>query len=442
MKAGALLGRFSNLASLFFLVLLMTGSACLTLFIEKLLFARFSLEAMNAAVAVAYAVRIFQGPCVALVLMAQVYVGWLYGANRLNEIGPAVWQFIWFSLLSPLLLIPISYLYAHFYFHGMEMEKSCSYYFHLSMWISFLLPLGTTLSCYYLGQGRGLLVLVATLGAQALKLLSASILVFGFGSIPSFGLLGGILSTIVSQGLFCLVLFFFFIREDARFCTHVFHFRLPLFIDCMRIGFLRALNRVFAFSSWAMISRLMVLRGGESILLISVGETLFIFLPFLAEALCQSQVTAVSQLLGSKHYSLLSAVFRYGLFLVLSISALVAIPLVLFPTATFHWLFPAIILPASTIQSMFLGCWLCFTFFAFHFIPLSYVLAFKDMFFLLFMGAFNWVNGYLLMYFFLVLLHIPSTQFWLMLTFMHVTTCLLYLARMRYLLKKTMIYPT
>jgi hypothetical protein len=56
-------------------------------------------------------------------------------------------------------------------------------------------------------------------------------------------------------------------------------------------------------------------------------------------------------------------------------------------------------------------------------------LAFKDMNFSFVMGFFNWVNGFLFMYFAIHQLQIKADQFWIYLSVMHGTTALIYLWR-------------
>src|SRR6266850_337105 len=109
-------GGLKELTLLFFPILLMTFSTCLILFVEKLLLARLSTEAMEIAVTSAYACQVFQAPCVALAMMAQVFVGRWHGAAQLKAIGAGVWQFIWFACLSLLVTIPLSLIYGKFYF--------------------------------------------------------------------------------------------------------------------------------------------------------------------------------------------------------------------------------------------------------------------------------------------------------------------------------------
>lgn len=429
------MGGLREFISLFFPILLMTFSTCLILFVEKLLLGRLSTQAMEVAVTAAYACQVFQAPCVALAMMAQVFVGRWHGAGQLKAIGAGVWQFIWFACLSLLVTVPLSLIYGRFYFQGTVIEEVGLPYFYCLVAISFLFPLGAALSCFYIGQGKTRLVLWTTLGSQIVKLITAGLFIFGWGWFPSFGLMGGVISTFIAQGGLCLFLLWIFLspKQAAIYDSHAWRFQPKLFWDCIQPGLLRAMNRVLNFTSWAMIARMMTAKGGDHLLILSIGGTLFLFLPFLGDALLQAQTTVVSQILGAQKYPLLSKAFRSGSFLVLIIVFLVSIPLLLFPSVTFQWLFPGISLSDAVIQKVFLGVCLSFTFFVFGSLPISYILAFKDMKFSLFMGAFNWINGFLLMYLTIEIAKINADQFWTALSLMHLSTCLLYLLRMQWL---------
>lgn len=432
------MGGLRELARLFFPVLLMTCSTYIILCIEKFFLGHLSEQILGVAVTAVYSCQIFQGACVALVMMAQVLVGRLHGEGRLTDIGAGIWQFLWFSCLALFVIVPISLVYGAFYFGGTELEATGCQYFYALVAISFLFPLGAVLSCFYLGRGKTRLVLWATLGTQLVKLLTAYILIFGWGPFPSFGLMGGAISTFIAQGGFCLFLLWTFLRPDhiAAYHTHQWRFQPKLFWECIQPGLLRAANRVLAFSSWAMIARLLTSRGDEALSVMAAGGALFFFLPFLGDAICQAQTTAVSQMLGARHYTAFNKVFWSGSILVLLISLLIAIPLLVFPCETFHWLLPNSILSDAAIQKVFLGCWLCCVFLSLHFVPLSYCLAFKDLKFILFMGAFNWINGFLFMYWAMNIVQIESGQFWIILSGMHFTSWLIYLFRMKWLVSR------
>ncbi len=432
-------GELRKLFLLFLPILLMTFSTAMPLFMEKLFLARISKEAMEIAVNAAYVAQIFQAPCVALAMMAQVFVGRWFGAQEYQAIGPGIWQFIWFSCLSIVITLPAGWFFSNYYFRGTPLETGGVSYCHFLIAINFLYPLGAALSCFYLGQGKAKIVLLATLGAQIIKAVSAYFLIFGYSDwIPRLELMGGAISTLIAQGSFCVFLLWDFLKSKYHvfFNSHIWHFRPRLFWECIHPGLLRAFNRILSFMSWIFTAGIAKAKGGDYLLSLSIGGALFLFLPFLGDALCQAQTTIVSQILGSKSYQFLNKALRSGVILVVIMSLLVAIPLILFPLQTFDLLFPKIALDSLSIQKNFLGIWISFSFFLFGFLPVSYVLAFKDTRFSLFMGAFSWLNGFLFMYFAINIKNIDANMFWLVLSVTHVVGALLYWQRMRWLQSK------
>jgi MATE family multidrug resistance protein len=427
-------GKIKGLLLLFFPILLMTFSNCLFLFIEKIFLGQLSSEAMTAAVSAAYACQVTQLPTVALAMMAQVCVGRWYGAQEWTSIGPGIWQFIWFSLLSMLITVPIGLLYERYYFHGTSIEAIVLPYYRTLLSINFLFPLAATLSCFFLGQGKTRLILVLTLISQGIKILFAYLFIFGWGNlIPAWGLLGGVFSTFLAQGGFCLVLLGVFLQPDFKkiYSSSNWTFKPKLFWECIQPGILRAMNRVLIITSWAAIAHLMTTKEEDYPLVLSVGGTLFLFLPFLGDATCQAQITVVSHLLGSKRYLELNRAFRSGLTIVSTTIILCGIPLVVFPLQTFDLLFSKVEMTPESIKNVFLGVWASFVFSTFACIPISYVLAFKDTNFSLFMGLMCWMIGYLFMYVAIEVFVIPADQFWSMLAITYAVNALLYQWRMK-----------
>ena len=430
-------GELKGLLALFSPILLVAFSNGLFLLIEKLFFTRVSTQAIQVAVSAAYVNQIFQSPCMALTMMAQVFVGRWLGSKDLNLIGPGVWQFIWFSLLSILITVPAGLIYGRYYYQGMEIEKLALPYFDFLIGISWLHVLGAGLSSFYLGLGKTRLVLWGTLGSQIIKLIFAYVLIFGWGAwVPAMGLTGGVLSSLIAQGGYCLLLFGIFLNDKHARLYHSRSWTLypKFFWECIHPGLLRAISRIFAFTSWASIAHLMVSKGGDYLLVLSVGGTLF--LTFLGDAVCQAQTTVVSQILGTKNIPLLKKAFHSGFILVSALLVILCIPYLIFPTQIFHYVFPQAALSDYSIRKVFFGILLSSSFFLYGFVLISYILAFKDTKFSAFLGAFNWVNGFLLMYVAIKKFDIAADQFWLVLCLMHGSTTLFYYLRTRWLISK------
>ncbi len=429
-------GEFKEICILFLPIALTTLSGSLVLLVERLFFALSSVEVMEAATGVIYIYSIFQTSCVVLAMMAQVFVGRHQGAQDVAVIGSVIWQFIWFSLLSTAVTVPLGYLCGQWYFVGTVIEQSALPYFHFLLFINFLYPLGASLSSFYIGRGRTQLILLATLGSNVLNLLLAYVLILGIeGIIPPLGLIGGAISNLVAQGLFCLILFWIFLLpKHARiYGTYNWHLCTSLFWECVHPGILRALNRISVDFCWASIAALMIARQGDYLLIWSLGSTIGLFLPFVGEAVCQALTTVCSNIVGTKNFQLLSKASLSGFSLVFIFIVLLGIPLVIFPEVTFKTLFPQIVLAEESVRNVFFGLWLTFNFATLAYIPVSLILAFKDTKFFLITGLSSWISSYLIMYLALEEFALPANQCWTVLSFSNLAHLLMYLWRAHWL---------
>lgn len=315
------------LFQLFVPILLMTFSSYLFLFMEKILLGRFATEAMEAAVNAAYVCNILQNSCVGIAMMAQVFVGRNVGSGKLKLIGPTTWQFIWFSIGSMFFIVPGSLFIGHYYFQGTAIEAIVWPYYCFIVGISFLYPLYTTLSCFFISQGKTKLVFFSTICSQGVKLLLAYLFIFGWeGWMSAWGLLGGAISTLVAQGGLCLLLLGVFMnsKNAAIFQSRNWHFQPKLCWELIQPGFFRALCRILTITSWAMIAHLMTSKSGDYLLVLSIGGTLFMFLPFMGDAIGQALTTLYSQIIGSENLQLLDRCIRSGNILALSIIAILS----------------------------------------------------------------------------------------------------------------------
>lgn len=426
------MGKFREFLFLFFPVLLVAFSSSLYLIVEKILLGISSVLAMQAAVAVAYIGQIFQLSTVAIAMMSQVFIGQRYGEQNWKAMGPCVWQYIWFSIFSTCIVFPIGSFYGSIYLKGTAFQEIATPYLYSVLLINFLYPLGTALSCFYIAQGKTALVVVSSISSQLLKVSLAYLLIPTLAQKnPLWGLYGGVVSTFLAQALFVLALFFVFInakyaeRCDSRNCR----FRLRLFWSCIHPGLLRGSNKILNTLCWASIAHLMVSKTQTHAIVFSIGGVLFLFLPFLGDAICQAQTVIVSRLVGAKSFFSLFEAWGPGFICSTICIAIFGIPLLLFPELTFEKLFPKISIDLEYIPPIFAGIWVSFAFFTWTYVPLGYILAFKDMLFSAFMGVFGWFNGYLYMYFMVEKIEVNPKYFWIVLSLMQGTNALIYFFR-------------
>lgn len=432
-------GKNRSFLSLFFPVLAMTFSTSIYLMVEKLLLGFSSRSAMEAAVAVASIVQVFQLGTVAIAMMAQVFIGERCGEQNYRATGPCLWQFIWFSLLSTILVTPIGILYGYKYLKGMPFEGLAKPYLCFVLLINFLYPLGIALSCFFIAQAKTRLVLFSTIGSQILKVTLAYFTIPSLTTKnPLWGLYGGAITTFLAQGTFCSILLWAFLhpRRAKIYNSHDWKFRPRLFWQSIYPGTLRAINKILNGLCWASISYLMITKTETHIAAFSVGAVIFSFLPFLSDAVCQTQTVIISRLVGAKKYFDLIKALKPGTLWTSLALALFTIPFLLFPQFTFEYLFPTILLNPQMVRTIFWGLWFSFAFFTLACVPLGYILAFKDMYFSAFMGCFGWLNGFLLMYYFMNIANIAPQYFWLALSIMHGSNFIIYFLRALWLCHK------
>ncbi|MGA8165165.1 MAG: MATE family efflux transporter [Waddliaceae bacterium] len=414
----------------------MTFSTVIFQLVERLLLARLSVHAMETVTITAYICQIFQISCVAIAMMAQIDVGRWHGAGEWKRIGPGVWQMIWFSFLSMLATVPLSLIYGRHYLRGSGVESIALPYLYFIVAINFLYPLGAALTGFYLGRRETRFVLCMTIAFQGMKILLGYLLIVGWKDwIPSFGLLGGVMSTLIAQGGFCIVLLVVFLKEKHAKIYHSrhWHFNRKLFWHGIYPGTLRAINRILNGTSWASIAGLMTARGETHLLILTIGGTVFLLFSFIGDALLQAQTTSISNSIGAQNESMMHRAFRSGSQLALVGIALAGIPLLFLPIQTYDYLFPTIALEEGLVRNVFFGLWLCLGFHIFSSVLTAYILAFKDTKFSCFMGGVNWINGFLLMFVFLEKVGISADQFWTALSLMHGSTLIIYYFRMKWL---------
>ena len=414
--------ELAELLFFFFPILVTTFLNYLFLFAEKVFLGRLSMQFLEAAMTVGYLTAIFQGSLVGIAMMSQVDIGKKHAARDWEQIGPVVWQWIWFALLSMLITVPANLLYGYVYFHGTEIGSIAWPYFCFVILTTFLYPLGAVLSCFFLGQRKRRLVFLGTISCHLLKLCLARLLIFGWGDwVPQYGLLGGAMSALIAQGGLCLLFLAIFLNStnNALYHTRSWPLRFALLYSSIKPGLFRGIARILGFTCWLAITYLMTEKGGDYLLVLSIGGTIFLLCQCTGEALCQAQMTLVSRFLGARDHTRLQPAMVVGLLIAVFISLILAIPLLLYPQLTFSCLFPTIALSATAVSNVLCGVWLSASFFTLSYIPTAHVLAFQDMKFFVGMGIFNWVNGFLWMYWMIDVVEIAASQFWMALCLMH-----------------------
>jgi MATE family multidrug resistance protein len=418
----ALAESSKSLLALLLPILALSFTGCLLSFFERLWSSQCSLGAIEASMSAIYVVRIFQLPCIALSMMGQVFVGRYNGAREFSAIGRCVWQLIWFSLLSMLVTVPLSLAAMKIFFSGTSIEGEVLPFFLILTFCNFLFPLGTALSSFYLGRQKLKLVFLLTVATQLLNAGLDLGLIFGINPwILPLGLKGAALGTVISQGLFCLVLFIFFLTPPNRsiYGTSRWLLELKTFWRYLTPAAPRAFGRIALLTSWAASSYVMTAKGGEHLLVLSIGGTVSLFLAFIGEGVLQAMVVLVSNAMGAKDDLGIKRYVRNGCLFLIIVSGMLAVPLACFPDSVLSLfsLGEGVNQPIiERLRETLLGVWVHTVIYILNSILLSVLLSAKDTLFLLALNLCNWVTSFLPVYLGINYFNVSPSKFWLILS--------------------------
>jgi MATE family multidrug resistance protein len=317
-----------------------------------------------------------------------------------------------------LLTVPLSAGAAKFFIHGTEIDTLGYPYFLLLSSVNFLFPLGSALSCFFLGRGKTKFILIAIILSCLLNLVLDRIFILGFPPFfPKMGLMGAGISTLISQGLLCLTLLMVFLRKPnkEKFGTTNWTFRPSLFWHYIQPGILRGIGRIALLVTWTFTAHVMTSKGGDYLLVLSIGGTLSLFLAFLGDGLCQAMVTILSNLMGAGQNNYLKKTLQSSWIFLFFVGIIFAFPLLLYPDYTLTLLLKDASdkINGELLRFTLAWIWLQMVAYMVSSIFLSIILVRKDTFFLFFMGCCNWLLLLLPVYVFVNKYGVSPDKFWL-----------------------------
>lgn len=299
-------GSFGELATIALPLILAAISTALMLFIDRLILANYSIDAVNAVATAGTAFAIFQFGMICVTGISEVFVGQYNGSKQYEKIAEPVWQMIWFSLLCGLALIPLAYLGSEYLLPANYHQQALPY-FRWLMYFAPLFPIYVALSGFYVGRGKTKFVLITTVCVNLLNALLDIILVFGVSDmIQPLGTEGAALATVIAQAGGVVVLGMGFLSAHSRknYGASQFQLKPKSMMQCMRIGVPTSIGVMLEISAWACIFQMVALISEEHITLFAIGQSICMLLFFLGEGIHKAVVTVAANYIGANRYDL------------------------------------------------------------------------------------------------------------------------------------------
>ncbi len=327
------LGSFLEMWTIAWPLILALLSTSVMMFVDRLLLAQYSVEALTAAAhggTAAYA--IFVAP-ITVAGITEVFVGQYHADEQRYRMGQFTWQMIWLSiLLTPAFFLIAKYL-PGLIFHGTGNEANETIYFQTLVYFGSLVTMIPALMGYFAGQGKVKIITIAAILANVVNGLLDWVLIFGWKSIPELGVLGAAIGTVIAS--LCQILFFllFFFRKEDRQNNGTTHFALRLgdFFRCIKIGFPAGIAHVSEMIGHMAFFRLMILADPYYMIIASMMQSFYLLTLFLVEGLSKAVTAISSNLIGASVYKpigkvLLSACRLQSLFAAFVLSVALFFP--------------------------------------------------------------------------------------------------------------------
>ncbi|MGR3973737.1 MAG: MATE family efflux transporter [Candidatus Rhabdochlamydia sp.] len=415
-----------NFYCLFLPIMLFLMTTSTASYIERVFLFQYSEHVLAGVLNGFFLIRIFQASTLCVTIGGQGYIALFYGAKQFKEMGPCIWQLIWFSLLTILIIPPLGFgLHYLFYSQGQLMTAETAY-FSLLCWFNFLVPLIGSLSAFYIGQKKVLLVVGLTIGSACLNLILDYYLIFGSSFFPPLGSLGAAISKVISQIALCGTLFALFLRDDnhKQFGSRCWKWNKELFYQYVKPGFLRGLGTIPCLSDWFLVSKTMTFLSDQHLHVFTIGSTLFYFFAFFSDALFQTTLTASSYHLGKNEpikvwNVILNATFSLGCF-----TALLGLFFFFCPKYLIYFF-----QNSMTAQAIAPGVWIALMGYGFNLIALGVITAACDTWFLLKYYCLFWMISFIPIYFLMGVFGLNVHKFWFLVFISNLVTALIFFKR-------------
>ncbi|MEZ4528257.1 MAG: MATE family efflux transporter [Desulfobacterales bacterium] len=219
-----------------------TSTTMIMEFTDRVFLSHYSLAAIAAAMPGGVAAFLFISFFMGIAGYVSVFIAQYTGAGERKRVGSALWQGIWFSLLSGLCTAALWFIAVPLFRtggHAPEVQAAEVVYFRILCLGGVCNILQICLSSFYSGLGKTRAVMVISIMGMALNIPLDYALINGIWIFPELGIAGAGIATVSAWGFMAgLFAFFIFTRKNDRNFGVLTNrrFEKELFVRLIRFG--------------------------------------------------------------------------------------------------------------------------------------------------------------------------------------------------------------
>ena len=315
------------------------ASATVMTFTDRIFLGGYSLDALAASVPASITSFLFLCFFMGVTEYVSVFVAQYTGSGQPHKVGRALWQGVWFSVPSGLILASFWFLARPIFEmsgHPQGVIELEVVYFRILSLGGLPFLIGMTLSCFFSGRGLTKPVMVVSMIGATLNIPLDYCLIYGVGPFPELGIAGAGIATVIGQTLpvfMYAALAFKSENEQLYRVRSAWRFDRDLFGRFMRFGLPSGVEfflDIFAISFFVfMIGRFGQVELAATSAVFSIYS--LAFMPVIGLNIAASIL--VGQAMGDRNPALASFSTQSVFHLAMAYMAVMAVLFVLFPEA-------------------------------------------------------------------------------------------------------------
>ncbi|MBM3968351.1 MAG: MATE family efflux transporter [Planctomycetes bacterium] len=283
-------------------LIISSGSVSVMHLANRMFLTRYSLDAVAAVLPSGILHWTIISLIFGTVQYANTFVAQYEGAGRRDRVAAAVWQAIYLAVgggvLVNLIALQAGPMFAAIG-HEPAIAKLEGEYFGTLCFSSVPMLLTAAMTCFFSGRGQTRVVMAVNVIGVSVNVLCDYLLIFGNGPIPSLGIRGAGISTVVAQTVECVMLAWLFFDPSQRAAygtTSNRAFDRELFRRFVTFGFPQGMHFFLDVASFAVFMQFIGRLGKTELAATNLAFNLntLAFIPMLGLG------TAVSTLVGNR----------------------------------------------------------------------------------------------------------------------------------------------
>jgi MATE family multidrug resistance protein len=268
--------------------------------VDRMFLTWYSRDAVAGAAAAMFVIWTLMGLFIATGEYVTTFIGQYYGARRPWRIGPAIWQGIYFSLLSGSVCAALSPFVAPIFTaagHEPAVRVHETTYARLLLLGAFPVILMATLASFFSGRGKTRTVLGVNILATLVNVVLDYCWIFGHAGFPRAGVAGAALATVASQAFGAAAFLALILRRPYRQSFGTLTGWRPepaLLLRLLRFGLPSGMQFSFEVGAFALFMLIVGRLGTDALAATAIAFNLnaIVFVPMLGLALAVSSLVA------------------------------------------------------------------------------------------------------------------------------------------------------